>query len=1132
MTRGVLKIYDRIHRHRALSLTVLVVLTALVAWLVSRLEYSEEIADFLPSSTSEQLALEIYQQSTGASQIIAIFQAKGGNDDVETDADDITYAIEDFAYFLADSDTAGIAGSLMAQIDLNAATQTTDFIYDNIPFFLTQADYRRIDSILAKDDAIDKLIASDKMLLMLPSGGLLSSNVGRDPLNLFTPAVESLSQQSSKLRYELYDGYIFSPDMSRAIATVNSPYGSSETEMNAGLTKMLQACADSVMALHDGIEVRLTGGPVVAVGNSVQIKHDSLLAVALAALLIVALLLITLKSIRNLLLIVVAVGWGWLVAMGGIALIEHRVSIIVIGISSAIVGIAVNYPLHYIAHLSHTPSKRNALREIIAPLVIGNITTVGAFAALIPLKSVALRDLGIFAAFLLIGTIIFSIFCLPHLAATPAHHNGSDKHHRRTIIDRLSEISIEGKPAIVWAVVVITLILGYFSTQANFNSDLSSINYITPQQRSDMEYLAKEMTAQTGQTALLAVVTDKNTDKALEDNEALLPTLDYLQQSGLIADYSGCHRWICSQAEQQKRLDMWQRFVNSHSDLLQAIDDAAAAHGFSHNAFSEFSKIFNARYEPQSIDYFAPLSQAATAIIEGKNGNSVVTTIYFTDGQNADQVKEIIEQQGTKCLDLANVGTTMAQQLSDNFNYIGWACGLIVFFFLWISFGSIELALISFVPMAVSWIWILGIMALTGLEFNIVNIILATFIFGQGDDYTIFMTEGACYEYAYRRRMLATYKRSIIISAIIMLIGIGTLIVAKHPALQSLAYVTIAGMASVVIMAAIFPPLLFAFLTRHKGNYRLRPLRIVPILRSGMTILIAAICLLWAYVAALSLMLFIPAKPKRQSALFHLTQRLCALTIALIPNLKIRRANKAAIPSSNVNEPNALGFAILMAAGRENALPYAPKTIVLRPLARWVGCPDSTKVNEDGIYMSQNHILGLDIVTPCDGIGIYSGIVTVTAQEPSIKPDFNNSSEQIPADVFSHLVIDRFRYKGAEVFTAVRRNLRRHNNYSLTIDSDLAHKASSSVIVGSNPGEFALLFALVHPKCHVIVVNDDQRQTLMLQSCAQGIADNIEIVSPDQTDRLGSLNPDATIVFSFSPGASLPSMFRTFIEPA
>lgn len=1131
MTRGVLKIYDWICHHRASGLAALIIITAFVAWQVSRLDYSEEIADFLPSGTSEQLALEIYQQANGASQIIAIFQAK--NDNADIDADDITYAIEDFTFFLADSDTANIAADLMAQVDLNAASQTTDFIYNNIPYFLTQADYRRIDSILAQDGAVDELIANDKMLLMLPSGGLLSSNVGRDPLNLFTPVIESLSQQSSKLHYELYNGCIFSPDMSRAIATVNSPYGSSETEMNANLTLMLKACADSVMALHDGIEVRLTGGPVVAVGNSTQIKHDSLLAVALAALLIVALLLATLKSLRNLILILVAVGWGWLVAMGGIALIEQKVSIIVIGISSAIVGIAVNYPLHYIAHLSHTPNKRSALREIVAPLVIGNITTVGAFAALVPLKSVALRDLGIFAAFLLIGTIIFSILCLPHLAALPAINANKNKHPRPTIIDRLSEISIESKPAIVWAVVAITIILGYFSTQAKFDSNLSSINYITPQQRSDMEYLAQEMTTQTDQTALLAVVTADDADKALEKNETLLPTLEHMRQSGLITDYSGCHRWICSQTEQQKRLEMWQHFVETHNNLLQAIDNAAVAHGFSHDAFSEFGKILRAHYEPQSVDYFSPLRQATAALVEGKNGNSVVSTIYLTDGQSTNQVKELLELQGAKCLDLAGAGTTMAQQLSDNFNYIGWACGLIVFFFLWISFGNIELALISFVPMAVSWVWILGIMALTGLEFNIVNIILATFIFGQGDDYTIFMTEGACYEYAYRRRMLATYKRSIIISALIMLIGIGTLIVAKHPALQSLAYVTIAGMASVVIMAAIFPPLLFGFLTKSKGNYRLRPVRIASILRGVMASIIAAICLLWAYVAALLLKLFIPSKLRRQRKLLNLTKRLCAFTIALIPNLKIHYTNKALTPSNSVSAPNSLGFAILMTTAGEDTLPYAPTSAAIRPLARWIGCHDARKVSDKDTSNAQSRILGLEIVLPHDGIGIYSGIVTVATQSTPSEPDIQHVAGLIPAAFFSHLVIDRYRYKGTEAFATVRRNLRRQNNYSHFIDSDMAHQASTAVISGSNRGEFALLFALVHPQCHVIVVNDDQEQSLMLQNCAQGIADNIEIVPSTEFDRLCDLSPDATIAFSFSPHSLALSKFKTIkIEPS
>ena len=95
-----------------------------------------------------------------------------------------------------------------------------------------------------------------------------------------------------------------------------------------------------------------------------------------------------------------------------------------------------------------------------------------------------------------------------------------------------------------------------------------------------------------------------------------------------------------------------------------------------------------------------------------------------------------------------------------------------------------------------------------GIKFNIVNIILATFIFGQGDDYTIFITEGCLREKHEGTDILPAYKRSILLSAAIMFIGIGTLIFAKHPALFSLAEVTIVGMACVVFMAWVVPPFL------------------------------------------------------------------------------------------------------------------------------------------------------------------------------------------------------------------------------------------------------------------------------------------------------------------------------------
>ena len=246
---------------------------------------------------------------------------------------------------------------------------------------------------------------------------------------------------------------------------------------------------------------------------------------------------------------------------------------------------------------------------------------------------------------------------------------------------------------------------------------------------------------------------------------------------------------------QQDRLRLWQSWTSSHHDQLQSsLRQEADRIGFAPDSFDPF---------------FALLSPSSEGLANISSVNRQLSTV----NRKLSTVNN-------------NPFASIATHLSDDFNYIGWTCACIVFFFLWASFRSLPLALLSFLPMAVSWLWILGIMALLGIQFNIINIILSTFIFGQGDDYTIFMTEGTVYEYTHRRPMLASYRRAIILSALIMFIGIGSLITARHPALHSLAEVTIVGMFSVVLMAFVIPPVVFHWFVRfrktfrHKGNHQ------------------------------------------------------------------------------------------------------------------------------------------------------------------------------------------------------------------------------------------------------------------------------------------------------------------------
>lgn len=817
------RIYDFFSAHRKLLTASLTLVTAALLCLVLSLHYSEDILDFLPIGTSENEALSVYRDISGADRIIILF-------DNPDDSDMTIDAMDAFASCLEEDDSESLSELLVTSFDSNSITDIMSFVYAHIPYFLEENDYGRITELLSEKNFIRDALARDMQVLSMP----VSSQIPRmaiinDPLGLFTLAMDRLGSTDERNVFELYDGYIFTPDMKKAIAMLRSPFGNSETSGNSRLVGRLEACAAQVMEQYPDVRIHLTGGPVIAVGNSQRIKKDSIIAISLSAVLIVLLLFFAFNSMRNILLILLSIGWGWLFALGGMAIFRNNVSIIVIGISSVILGIAVNYPLHLVAHTQHQKNIRQAIKEISVPLLVGNITTVGAFLALVPLQSVALRDLGIFASLLLLGTIFFVLVYLPHMVRAE-----NNKPARSRIIPALAAFRPEKYTSIVVATLVLTFVLSFFSLRTSFNSNLSDINYMTAQQREDMQYCQSLLdgAASKGTNELYVISSGDSFGQAVWKASECRSAIDSLHELGLIQARKSASSFLIPEDEQQHRIEMWKAFTQSFAaSQLGEFRKEASDVGFSDSAFKAFLDLVQpGRDFPMlSKEEMEPMLSTVLSsnyTCQEAAGKHYVTEILRVKETDRESVLSHLEN----CYDVAGINRSMADNLSDNFNYIGWACSLIVFFFLWFSFGRIELAIISFMPMAVSWIWILGLMSLLGIQFNIVNVILATFIFGQGDDYTIFMTEGCQFEYAHRRPVLHSYKTGIIQSALIMFVGIGTLIVARHPAMRSLAQVTLVGMTSVVFMAYLIPPFLFRWLTTCKGREREYPLTIASLL--------------------------------------------------------------------------------------------------------------------------------------------------------------------------------------------------------------------------------------------------------------------------------------------------------------
>ena len=833
MIRIVLGIYDRIKKHPVMGWICFILVTAGLIASFIRLSYKEDITDFLPLDEDNQTALSVYQDISGANKILAIVSTR---DTVQPDPEELTQGVDAFVNGIETADTAHYISSVVSTVDMDRILDLVDVAYDNIPYFIKDEDYARIDSLLSIPGYIEEKLGEDKQMLLFPSSNMLVSNIARDPLDLFSPISGRLQRGGMSIDFETYDGYILSPDGRKAIIIFESASGAHESDNNGKLTELLLKTKDDVESVNPNLDIHIIGGPVIAVANANRIKTDSILAVVISGILILALLIYVFRNVRNILLIVISIGWGWLFAMAAIALYYNSISIIVIGITSVMLGIAVNYPLHLIDHLKESARPRAALAEIVSPLIVGNITTVGAFLCLVPLNSPALHDLGLFSSLLLVGTILFVLIFLPH--AVKIRKVSSESPVAPSFLARITSLKPEESKIIVWTVLILTIVFAVFSFKTEFDSDIRHINYMTEEQKEDMAYFQSLTNSSEDTEDLFVVSFGDSWDEAIQQNEIIDKTIDSLVKEGKVKRREHVSSFMASRKEQERKLKRWEDFVAKYDSLFSIdLPRQASGHGFSEQAFEPFADILYQNYDIRDFEEYEEfINTVFTGSLSNNNksGKNTVVQTLTVPKQNVDEARQILSDRhefGGMAFDVKSMNGSIANSLSDDFNYIGFVCGAIVFFFLWISLGRIELAIISFLPMAVSWIWILGIMGMLGIQFNIVNIILATFIFGQGDDYTIFITEGLSYEYAYRKKVLDSYKNSIVVSALIMFIGIGTLLFAGHPALRSLGEVTVVGMLSVVLMAYLFPPLVFNWLVRKNGKLRYQPITLTGLFR-------------------------------------------------------------------------------------------------------------------------------------------------------------------------------------------------------------------------------------------------------------------------------------------------------------
>lgn len=787
------KLYRYFQKHKIFLYTLMVLSSAVFIFFGLRVKLDVDLLRLLPASKHKGTNLvfsnlkikdKIFMEMTGAEPEVLAGYVDELMDSILTDDE-------------------GIANTLY-RIEPDMALNALDFAMMHVPSFVDTSLYAQFDSAIAH---VDETMANNYELIMNDETGMLTEMVSTDPLNLREYLMPDLS---SGMGFTLIDGHLFCADSTVALIYISPNFQSFDAEPSSKLMNHIKHCVSEFNKVHPEVEVLMHGAVVRAGDNNRIMARDIYLTVGISMLIVLIVLCVSFKSFNIAWQNVLPVTYGAFFALACMYWIQGGMSLMALGVGSVVLGVALSYCLHVIIHQRFVGNVEQMLKEEAVPVCLGCLTTIGAFIGLLFTQSDLLKEFGMFSTFALIGNTFFALVFLPHLLRE------DDQRRNEKVfkgIEKINNYPFDRNPYVVIGLCILIVIGFAFSGKVEFDNDLKRIGYESDALHKS-ENLYSEKNDHGGQQEYFAVIAP-TLDEALDANKELSSVLDSMRNAGDLIAYTPVVSILFqSEAEQQRRIEAWKRYWTPAkiSQAMAAVKGAAVRNELSPDIFVPFQAMVEADYEPGDLYTAEVIPDGLLCnFIEENDGNFLIfNTTQLTKEKMWPVGDRVAAMPNAVVVDPFYYTADMLDMLHTDYNTTLLISAIFVFIVLLLSFRNIVVSIIAFLPMFLSWYMVQGWMAIFGLPFNMVNIVVSTFIFGIGVDYSIFVMQGLiAAQRGEGSRLLEYHKVAVFFSAFVLIVVMVSMLCATHPTITSIGNSTIIGMLSTIMITYTLQPLLF-----------------------------------------------------------------------------------------------------------------------------------------------------------------------------------------------------------------------------------------------------------------------------------------------------------------------------------
>ena len=625
--------------------------------------------------------------------------------------------------------------------------------------------------------------------------------------------------------YKTLNGHFFVQDSTVCVAFITPMYSATNTGQGSTLFRILNDQIEQFSASAPDVKISYHGTPASGFYNSWRIKSDLKGTIIGSLVLVLIFISICFRNYNTIPLLLLPVVFGTLFGLAAMYFIKGHFSLLALGIGAIVLGVALSYVLHIITHYKYISDPEQVLRDQVKPVCLGCLTTIGSFMGLIFIRTELLQDFGLFAAFAIVGTTFFSLVFLPQFLNP---RKNKLNHRAFAIIDRINAYPFDRKKPLLFTILATAVVcIGfYIAGGTQFDADMHNLGY-KAESTSYSENLLRSKT-HTGDKQKYFASSGATMEEAIENFEIMATKLDSLQNIGLVKSYTHTNQIFVPLHVQQERIDAWKNFWTG--ERLQLVHDlinkTAPEAGLIPDAFSPFFELATADYEPDAL-YEAsiiPEGYQSTLMEQSYNDEYLCFTsvrckndsIHSKESDYNRICEAIVSSPNLLVLDTYYYTTDTLIQLNDDFNVLQWVSMLFVLIVLFFSFHfNIKHTLLGFMPILSSWLIVLGAMVIFDVRFNLINIIISTFIFGIGVDYSIFVMNGLIGGKE-NSRLLGYHKTAIFFSAFILIVTVSSMLFAEHPAIKSVGFSILVGMISAVVISYVIQPAIFRMINKNK----------------------------------------------------------------------------------------------------------------------------------------------------------------------------------------------------------------------------------------------------------------------------------------------------------------------------